>query len=446
MFKIYRKLPLFLQDIIVTIYNSYSNYQKFSYIPIIKSFKILQKESLSVIINEDVDVNFKKIMDVARNEIEYFSENEIYKEEVDFSSISKLPVLDKIIVKQQCSKFINKNCSNSRSFRTSGSTGSPMTGQLDVAYLKKRYRIYLKLLTKLEVDFSNPYGRFVGKELVSSDDRIYRKDIINSHFIFSIYQLDETHALQYYNAIKQNNIEVLEAYPSVVHTLVILFKKLDLPELKLKLVIVTAEKLHNYQKESIESFFKCDVFDYYGSNEASTFIYYDIDSKSYLSSTSTGIVEVLDDYGNIVKPGNEGNMIITNYNRCMPLIRYNIGDRCILHEDQNGLKKGVVRIKEILGRDDEVLILEDGKRFTRFSLLLKYLPDYVDSSQLVINTNNKTLKVNFTSSINKFNDNEFSYFKNEYNRLVSSDFSISVEKVSKLEKSKYGKIRTVIIE
>jgi phenylacetate-CoA ligase len=93
-------------------------------------------------------------------------------------------------------------------------------------------------------------------------------------------------------------------------------------------VITAAGTLFPHMRSAIEASFGAPVFDRYGSREAGP-IASECSSHSGLHIMGeTTIVEVVDEKGNEVPPGVEGEILVTNlWNYTMPLIRYRIGDR-----------------------------------------------------------------------------------------------------------------------
>jgi len=211
-------------------------------------------------------------------------------------------------------------------------------------------------------------------------------------------------------------------------------------------IYTTAEKLHAYQKEKIEEVFSCRVFDYYGSNEQSVFIYTCKNENLHVSN-KTGCLEVLNEDGDAVKNGEVGRMIITSLtSHFMPLIRYEIGDSCIISNNQNCScgSKGLV-IDEIIGRDEDIFKTIDGIYITRFSVVLKYSPKEVIESQLVL-SNQKMRAVLYYTSTNKINNDKFIAFKDALIAKIGYKYAIKYIHTDSITKSSRGKVRAVIIE
>jgi phenylacetate-CoA ligase len=81
-------------------------------------------------------------------------------------------------------------------------------------------------------------------------------------------------------------------------------------------------------REKIAQVFGCRVYNVYGSREVSN-IACEIPGLNGLWVPPWGnFVEILDDEGRPVPPGQEGNIVVTCLNNfAMPLVRYQIGDR-----------------------------------------------------------------------------------------------------------------------
>ena len=154
-------------------------------------------------------------------------------------------------------------------------------------------------MKKFGINYSLKLGRFLGAEIADSKN-VYRKDYINNHFFFSIYSLSESNIKKYYEAIEENKLEIIEGYPSTMYSLVKLLKSKNLKLTTVKNVITTAEKLLNYQREEIEKYFNCTIFDFYGSSEGSAYFYTN-NKNGYSIASKLGVIELVDDNYNDLK-------------------------------------------------------------------------------------------------------------------------------------------------
>lgn len=89
------------------------------------------------------------------------------------------------------------------------------------------------------------------------------------------------------------------------------------------------------------------------------------------------IVEVVDEHGQWMPPGEEGDILITELeNRGMPTMRYRLGDRGVMADHACGCGRGLPLLSAIVGRSTDVIVLPNGNRLTGlvFPHLLKDFP------------------------------------------------------------------------
>ena len=451
MLKIYKVLPLFLQNLILTIKNNHLYYIKYGSIPFFRPFKgIVKKLPVEELLSEEDSVldSINKAIENAVENVPYFQKKkELYKKLEKAEELKKLPVLLKKDIKENNNEFLSKDITsrNSYQFKTSGTTGTPIYGFIKLKDLKKRQLTVLASMKNFGINYSLKVGRFLGAEIADSKN-VYRKDYINNHYFFSIYSLSESNVLKYYKSIEKNKIEVLEGYPSTIYSLVKLLRISNLTLTSVKSVITTAEKLLDHQREEIESYFNCKIFDFYGSSEGSAYIYTN-NENSYSVATKLGIIELVnEDYSELKDFKKPGRMLVTSFTSTfMPLIRYDIGDYCLLSNENNSEFLPKI-IDTIIGRDDDIFITEEGVYFTRFSLCVKYLPKQVIESKLLLKNRMKNVKVIYTSDSGVLENENFTDFENKFISMLGKGYQFVYEYVKEFDKSRRGKLKVVTVE
>ncbi|HIP13704.1 MAG TPA: phenylacetate--CoA ligase family protein [Arcobacter sp.] len=449
--KLYKRSPVLLQNIFVTIENIFVLYKKYKYIPLLDSMaKISQDVVKNSYMNKQHTLldRINKFSEYATSHTVYYkSKKNEYPKLNSLDEITKWPLLEKEVLKAETETFYSSeiDSSNSRTLHTSGSTGSPMKIKVSVSDLQLRFRLLLKTMIEFGYDPLKPMGRITGHD-ISDEDVIYRKDYLNKHFFLSAFHLSQDNIQKYYDVIVDNQLETLEGYPSAIYVMAKLFDQNGYKVECVKNVFTTAEKLHEYQKEQIEKTFGCKVFDYYGSNEQSIFIFTCKEGRLH-SADATGLLEVVDEDSRHVQPGEVGSMVVTSLtSHFMPLIRYKIGDACKLSEDQScGCGNGGLIIDEIIGRDEDIFQTIEGNYITRFSVVLKYLPFDVIESQIVLN-NEKLLIVLYYVANKMLIEDLFSDFEKNLISKVGTQYHIVYKKVDEITKTSRGKKRAVIIE
>lgn len=448
MIQLYKRLPLVLQHLAVTVKNTQTYYKKFRTIPYVRPLKNKVKDlDPKGWINDCNEVErVNQLIETAVKNVPFYKENKEQYHQIDsISQLQELPILKKSILRERNTDFISlkSNKRNTYYFRTSGSTGTPLKGAVSLDDLHARFNTFLASLKLQNIDYSKRVGRFLGAE-VGDAKNVYRKDFLNKHFLFSIYHISNANIYRYYKALQSNKIEIIEGYPSTICALIKFLKSNGLILNHVKHVLSTAEKLLDYQKSEIEEYFNCKVFDFYGSSEGSSYMYFD--GKHYINANKVGIIEVVDENYNPVPPGTLGRMLVTSFTSSFtPLIRYDIGDYCIISEDYQPESHQIL-VDELIGRSEDVFETAEGVLFTRFSLCLKYLPSTIVESQLCLVQRRKDVLLKYTRTLGKIEQlTDFKDFERKFISILGEGYNFKYQYLEKFNKTSRGKLRAVTI-
>ena len=441
--RFYKLLPIPIQHLAITFMNNYKYYQKYGAIPFFKPLKSIIKNLKRESLNDDKTLErINELIEYAVEYVPYYIENkEKYYKLNSIEDLKKIPVLQKETFRKYNKKFISKQVKkkNSYSYKTSGSSGTPLKGYTSIRDLRSRFENFLISLEKEQIDYSSRVGRFLGANVASSK-LVYRKDLINNHYLFSIYDLSSEKIDGYYKAMVNNKIEIIEGYPSTVYSLVKLLKTKGYVVPGVKHVLTTAEKLLDHQKEEIEAYFNVKIFDYYGSSEGSAYMYR-CNLNYYLNANRVAYFETVDHNFKEVEIGKPGKMLVTSFtSHFTPLIRYDIVDSCSVIYNENQ----IIKVSVILGRQDDVYTTPKGHEFSRFSLLLKYLPENVLESQLVLKNYTDKVELLYVSDAS-IDLQEFKSFEEKMITLLKCDFSFKYTRIEGFDKIKRGKLSAIKI-
>jgi phenylacetate-CoA ligase len=116
-------------------------------------------------------------------------------------------------------------------------------------------------------------------------------------------------------------------------------------------IMTTAGVLYPEVRSRIEKVFRTTIFNRYGSQEVSDIACNCEKDQGLHLIPDIHYLEIVDEKGKEVKPGESGEIIITLLtNYTMPLIRYKIGDRGILSDKNNQCGRGLPLLEKVEGR------------------------------------------------------------------------------------------------
>jgi phenylacetate-CoA ligase len=202
-------------------------------------------------------------------------------------------------------------------------------------------------------------------------EALYRRTVV------SCFGLDEAAVPSVAAALGRTRPEVIVAYVNPLYFLARSLAARGVRPWQPRSIVVGAEKLHDFQRETIEAVFRAPVFETYGSRE---FMLIGAECPEHAGLHLTAehlIVEVVDDAGRPVAPGVEGDILVTDlHNRALPFIRYRNGDRGVMAGGPCRCGRTLPRLARVTGRRLDVLMSPEGRTIPGevFPHLLKDFP------------------------------------------------------------------------
>lgn len=371
-----------------------------------------------------------------------------------FDDIKKLPILKKDIFKKAMQndeilcKIYNKN--DLYSGDTTGSTGVPLTVYFDEDCIKKRDIVQQRLWQNMKIF---DYKRFVR---IWRDKKISKKEkeLIKAGLFLPIAVGDINEPIstamtneklqKLLDDIVKFNPQIIRGYVSSLYNLAMLIEKQNIKLSNLESIVTSAEYLPEQIWQYFEKIFNCTVYNLYGGTEAPSIAVNKSCSHKMVISEDLYFVEVLDEYGNDTKPGEQGLITITDlHSKAMPLIRYQIGDMAIVDESFYKFTQDFRYFISVEGRTNDIFELEDG------SLIYSHLwhiyfrdQDWIDRFQ-IIQKDKKTIHIKLLP-LNK-DDDKFEILKNKIEQIFSN-INFIWTFVDKFELQNGGKFRAIISE
>ncbi len=273
--------------------------------------------------------------------------------------IKKLPIVTKEMVKKHEDEILT--CPKWKLIRnhTNGTTGTSLNVWESWESIWRAWSsIYC---------YRKRYGFVYGNDvMVSLRGHLRRNDTVmwlplSKHLYLSSYNLKAENTLLYHQAIIKKRPKAIEGYPSSLYAFACLLEEKEL-SLDIPLCFTSSENLLCFQRRKIEQVFHTEIFDLYGMTERTIQLIECRDHHGYYESPGFSINEYLP----------EGTFTTSLINDSFPLIRYQIHDMFLLDNKNMASdgKNNEIRIKEILGRDNNVIIGNDGIIYGNASLTI----------------------------------------------------------------------------
>ena len=285
------------------------------------------------------------------------------------SDLQKLPILEKSQVREAPLQFVDERLDSKKliSDRTTGSTGTPIQIFKTSEVLQRHYAYFEARCRKIAgIAFGHEPYVMLGAKIVAPPSRrrppFWRYNHIHQQLYMSIFHLSPVYLSYYCKEIKKRPYKAIMGYPSALHTLAQYILDTGENGIQFRTAVTSGEVLHSHHRRIIQQAFGCQVFDQYGCTEICVFAAQCQEGSMHISP-DYGVFEVVDDSGKPVPVGRTGQLICTGLlNDAHVLIRYRLGDRGTLSNEQCQCGSPLPVLKSIDGRKGNYFVLPDGRR------------------------------------------------------------------------------------
>ena len=402
-----------------------------------------QKDKLRILLTECLNYSmwYKKDMDNLN-----ITSSDIDKD--PFGVLSKLPYLKKEDRKKHVSAILNNNPIRKVKVvdYTSGTTGSPTKNFLDKESVERNFALWRRNIEVTGVKLKEKKVRFSGKILINPNKNkppFWIYNYSENQLFMSTYHLTHTNMSSYVLKLNKFKPALIEGYPSAIYILSQFIKKNNLQiNFKPKAIAVTAETLHDYQRDLISEIFDCKVFNKYASSEGSPAITECKKGNLHLNQDA-GIFEFIGLNGEPANYGDLAKLVVTSFkNYKVPLLRYEIGDTILLSKEDKKCDCGcnMKIIEKIIGREDDILWTKEKGYVGRMDTTYKGLNGIL-KSQIIQETPKLIIINNITDETYNENDEKL-FFVNLKERL-GNEIEIKMNYVVDIPLTKSGKFIAV---
>jgi phenylacetate-CoA ligase len=287
--------------------------------------------------------------------------------------LAGIPILTKEEIRSAPERFLSTSLEPwGTYYGTSGSTGTPLK-------IRFSQRMEIDLFALYEARVRNWAGVRLGMKRAMIGGRpiqpasvktppFHRYNAIDQQVYFSSCHISAENAIHYAKALEKHWPDYLVGISSAYALLgsFLLDQKIWVPAPRA--VLCSADALTPEGRKTIERAFRCRTYDGWSSAEACSLIS-ECECGSLHESPEAGIIELLDQNGDAVPPGEAGTIVCTGLlNLDQPLIRYRIEDLAVESARKDCACGRRMRIFDrIVGRLDEYVWTRDGIGNTRLA-------------------------------------------------------------------------------
>jgi len=370
----------------------------------------------------------------------------------DFNDLRKLPFLTKEIVQNHLSELIAQNYPKSKLqyVTTGGSTGIPMGFYLEKNIFGVReWAFMLTQWNRVGYKFGDRSIVLRGNVVQAIDkNKFWEISSDNKDLILSSYHMTDKNLPRYIRKIKEFKPDFIQAYPSAITILVRFMKENNIEAFpSVKAILCGSENLYPWQRELLEEVFKCRVYSWYGHSEMAVLAGECEKSTYYHIFPEYGIVELIDNNGEILTKGNGmGEIVATGLNNFIcPLIRYRTMDLAVPTNAKCECERNYPLLKRVEGRLQELVVTKNKRLITLTALMFaQHFEAFsrIKEMQLVQEKEGELLiKIVKASQYLPKDEQEI---LSKMQKAVGSGLNINFNYVKNISRTKSGKYRFLI--
>lgn len=371
---------------------------------------------------------------------------------VTLADLARLPLLSKGAVRENLYfDLLSDNHDKSRVLKvtTSGSTGEPFVCYADQHQLEIRWAATQRSMEWTGYRFGDRQARLWHQTIGMSKSQVLRERIdawFNRRIFIPAFEMSEAALARALRRLSRHRPALVDGYAECFNYLAEHLAGKDLPGVRPKGLISSAQVLPEQSRQAIERTFGTRVFDKYGSREFSGIAYECAAHEGHHVVAESYVVEVLRD-GRPARPGELGEVVITDLNNlCMPFIRYRIGDLAVAMDESETCPcgRGLPRLGRIEGRVQSMIVGTQG-HVVPGSLFPHLFKDYshVVRQFQVVQERPGAVVLNVVKA-SRFDERTFAALLEELRRFLGEDLAIDIRFVETIPLVRTGKRQTTL--
>jgi len=231
-------------------------------------------------------------------------------------------------------------------------------------------------------------------------------------------------------------------YPSNLEAMVQFLEETKRKLRSLRLVFTVAETVDDALRDRVRRTLGVEIADNYGATEG--FIAWQCPQGSYHINAEHVLLELVDDAGRHVSPGEMGRVLITTLeNRLMPLVRYDLSDYAIAATGTCHCGRTLPLLGRILGRKRVMFRREDGRLYFPYILIdaLRLTPA-IRQYQLV-QVAAEAFRVRYIAD-GMLDSGAQSRIRSEFQTILHTPVTIEFDRIAEFARTRSGKFLQAI--
>lgn len=279
------------------------------------------------------------------------------------ADLVRLPFLTKEVLREQHDDLVASGFPAARErVSTGGTSGEPMRFLIDRDRSAKEWAFMTWQWGR--VGYRPGMRRAVLRGALVQDDRLHEWHPLLDELVLSTFRLSARTLDAYLEKIERYRPDFLHAFPSSAEHLARLLRDVPVSRRpRFKALLLGSENVYPAQRAFLEDAYGCRVYAWYGHSEKCLLGGGCESSDDYHLYPEYGVLEVVDDNGARVQPGEIGTLVGTGFmNRVMPFLRYKTDDRATLVAEPCACGRPYPRVRAIEGRWHGERLFGDGGR------------------------------------------------------------------------------------
>jgi phenylacetate-CoA ligase len=282
-------------------------------------------------------------------------------------------------------------------------------------------------------------------ELAAQDRLRGVRDALVRTELLPAFQMSEPKLDDFVQRIRRRRPKMLFGYPSALAHIAqhAELRGIALRDLGIRVAFVTAEKLYDEQRVTIERVFGCRAANGYGSREAG-FIAHQCPAGGMHISAEDIIVETVDADGHPMGTDRAGEIVITHLaTRDFPFIRYRTGDIGVLSSGRCACGRGLPLLKAVEGRTTDFIVAQDGTVMHGLALIyvVRDVPG-VRQFKVIQEDLSKTRVLLATDR--QFQETSIETIRKGMAERLGAAVNVEIERVAAIPPERSGKYRYVV--